>query len=782
MRLYPSANILVATERDFEKSRRKQFVSRIATGDYDCIIMSHSQFEKIPISRERKERVLNDQIEELSTAIEKIKEENGEQWTIKQIERQKKKLQEQLYALADESRKDDLICFEDLGIDSIMVDEAHHYKNRAIFSKMNNVAGISSSGSQKAMDMQLKCQYLTEINGGRGIVFATGTPVSNTMCELYVMQTYLQNEALERMGIHHFDAWAANFGEVTTALELNVEGNGFRFKSRFNKFTNLPELMTTFREVADVQTADMLKLPVPGLRTGSYIIVDSEPDWYIKQVMDEFVVRAERIRSGGVDPSVDNFLKITNEARLLGTDARLLEPDAPNNPDSKLNKVVENVAAEYFQNNVDGKIGCQLVFSDIGTPKSAWSEDWESLFKQGERTFDVYNYIKTELVKKGIPAGEIAFVHDAKSDAQREMLFKEMRTGKKKIMIGSTDQCGTGVNVQKHLVAMHHIDCPWKPSCIEQREGRGIRQGNENETIAVYRYVTKGTFDAYTWSLVENKQRFISQVMTSKSVSRTCEDIDEATLSYAEIKAVATGNPLIKEKMQLENDVQRLKLLKSTYDSQRYALEDNITIRFPKLIKVAKEKAECVRMDMKTAEESLLTEQDFSITIGNARYAERVDGGTVMLEAISRCKNGETTHLGQFKGFELLVEKNFIGVNYLVLRGKTSYKTDLSTSPVGNMVKLENLFGGIPETLENLNKRIEQYERDLEQSKSDYEKPFAQEAELAEKIARLNELNVQLDLENGRTENLIIEEDCTKQSRVAERSGCYEKAPRKDAR
>lgn len=499
MRLYPSANILVATERDFEKSRRKQFVSRIATGDYDCIIMSHSQFEKIPISKERKERMLNDQIQELSYAIEEIKAEKGEQWTIKQIEAQKKKLQEQLKGLSDESRKDDLICFEELGIDSIMVDEAHHFKNLAIFSKMNNVSGISSSGSQKATDMQLKCQYLTELNGGRGIVFATGTPVSNTMCELYVMQLYLQKEALERMGIHHFDAWATNFGEVTTALELTVEGSGFRFKSRFNKFTNLPELMTTFREVADVQTADMLNLPVPGLRTGNYIIVDSEPDWYIKQVMEDFVVRAERIRGGGVDPSVDNFLKITNEARLLGTDARLLEPDAPNNPDSKLNKVVENVAAEYFQNNVDGKIGCQLVFSDIGTPKATWSEDWEELFKQGERTFDVYNYIKTELVKKGIPAEEIAFVHDAKTDAQRETLFKEMRTGKKKIMIGSTDQCGTGVNVQRHLVAMHHIDCPWKPSCIEQREGRGIRQGNENDGIAVYRYVTKGTFDAYSW-------------------------------------------------------------------------------------------------------------------------------------------------------------------------------------------------------------------------------------------------------------------------------------------
>lgn len=786
MRLYPSANILVATERDFEKSRRKQFVSRIATGDYDCIIMSHSQFEKIPISKERKERMLNDQIQEISYAIEEIKAEKGEQWTVKQMEGEKKKLEQQLKALSDETRKDDLICFEELGIDSIMVDEAHHFKNLAIFSKMNNVSGISNSGSQKAMDMYLKCQYLSEINDGRGIVFATGTPVSNTMCELYVMQLYLQKQALERMNIHHFDSWATNFGEVTTALELTVEGSGFRFKSRFNKFTNLPELMTIFREVADVQTSDMLKLPVPGLRTGNYIIVDSEPDWYIKQVMEKFVKRAEAIRAGGVDPSVDNFLKITNEARLLGTDARLLQPDAPNNPESKLNKVVENVAAEYFQNNQNGKIGCQLVFSDIGTPKATWNEDWEELFKQGARTFDVYNYIKTELVKKGIPAEEIAFIHDAKTDAQRDTLFKEMRTGKKKIMIGSTDQCGTGVNVQKHLVAMHHIDCPWKPSCIEQREGRGIRQGNENDEIAVYRYVTKGTFDAYSWSLVENKQRFISQVMTSKSVSRTCEDIDEATLSYAEIKAVATGNPLIKEKMQLENDVQRLKLLKSTYDSQRYTLEDNITIRFPKLIKAAQEKAECVRQDMKKVEEGLLAAQEtqeFAITIGNAKYTERVDGGTVMLEAVSRCKNGKTSHLGEFKGFELLVEKNFIGVNYLVLRGKTDYKTELSTSPVGNMVKLENLLGGMSENLDFLTEKIRQYERDLEQSRLDYEKPFAQEAELTEKIARLNELNVQLDLENGKTEDIdLAGQEKEETSRVAEGDTYHVRSPGKEGR
>lgn len=538
LRLYPSANILVATERDFEKSRRKQFVSRIATGDYDCIIMSHSQFEKIPISAERKERMLNEQIDEISYAIDEMKERNGERWTVKQMESQKKKLEEQLKSLSDESRKDDLITFEELGVDSIMVDEAHNFKNLAIFSKMNNVSGISSSGAKKSTDMQLKCQYLSEINDGRGIVFATGTPISNTMCEMYVMQLYLQKAALEEMGIYHFDSWAANFGEVTTALELTVEGSGFRFKSRFNKFTNLPELMNIFREVADVQTADMLDLDVPALRGGKPIIVESEPDWYVKQVMEDFVVRAERIRGGGVDPSADNFLKITHEARLLGTDARLIDKDAPNNPDGKLNKVAENVWKEYEKGNANGHIGCQLIFSDIGTPGP-------------DKDFTIYDYLKETLIQYGIPADEIAFIHDAKTDAQRDALFKEMRTGKKKVLIGSTDKCGTGVNVQTHLVAMHHVDCPWKPSSIEQREGRGIRQGNENEEVAIYRYVTKGTFDAYNWSLVENKQRFISQVMTSKAVSRSCEDIDEATLSYAEIKAVATGNPLIKERWRL---------------------------------------------------------------------------------------------------------------------------------------------------------------------------------------------------------------------------------------
>ncbi len=784
MRLYPSANILVATERDFEKSRRKQFVSRIATGDYDCVIMSHSQFEKIPISKERKERMLQAQIQEISYAIDEIKSENGEQWTIKQMEAQKKKLDEQLKALTDESSKDDLITFEELGIDSVMVDEAHHFKNLSIFSKINNVSGISSTGSKKAMDMYLKCQYLDEINDGRGIVFATGTPVSNTMCELYVMQLYLQKRTLERMGIYHFDSWASNFGEVTTALELTVEGSGFRFKSRFNKFTNVPELMTSFREVADVQTPDMLNLPVPALRSGKPIIVESEPDWYVKQVMEEFAKRAEAIHGGGVDPKEDNFLKITGEARLLGTDARLLELHAPDNPDGKLNKVAANVAAEYFAGNKDGKIGCQLIFSDIGTPKTAWTPDWAERIKNGGQ-FDIYNYLKTELVKQGIPAEEIAFIHDAKTDAQREALFRDMRSGKKKILIGSTDQCGTGVNVQAHITAMHHVDCPWKPSCIEQREGRGVRQGNENDEVAIYRYVTKGTFDAYSWSLVENKQRFISQVMTSKAVSRTCEDIDEATLSYAEIKAVATGNPLIKEKMQLENDVQRLKMLKSSYDSQRYSLQDNFMIRYPKLIKASETKLACVREDAKTAEAALIAEPDFAVTVDAAgkgvKFTERTEGGTFMLQMVSQCKNGETTHIGNFKGFELLVEKNFIGVNYMVLRGKTDYKAELSTSPVGNMIKLENLCQGIPVGIPELEKRIEQYQRDMEQSRQEYDKPFTQEGELNEKVARLNELNVQLDLENGKTEDIDL---CEEQdnARVAEPDSYHSFPPGKEGR
>ena len=762
LRLYPSANVLVTTERDFEKSRRQQFISRIATGDYDCIIMSHSQFEKIPSSAARKERMLNEQIEQIAYAIEETKEKNGERWTVKQMEAQKKKLQEQLKSLADEERKDDLITFEELGIDSIMVDEAHNYKNLAIFSKINNVSGISGSGAKKATDMQLKCQYINEINPGRGIVFATGTPISNTMCEMYVMQSYLQKDTLEQMGIYHFDSWAANFGEITTALELTVEGSGFRMKNRFNKFTNLPELMNIFKQVADVQTQDMLELNVPKLRDGQYIIVESEPDWYVRQIMEDFVRRAEVIRNGGVDSSIDNFLKITHEARLLGTDARLLDKDAPNNPDGKLNKVIDNVFYEYGKAKDEEKIGCQLIFSDIGTP--------------GEKDFDVYNYIKTELIKRNIPENEIAFIHDAKTDAQRETLFKSMRAGKKKILIGSTDKCGTGVNVQTHIVAIHHVDCPWKPSSIEQREGRGIRQGNENKEVAVYRYVTKETFDAYSWSLVENKQRFISQIMTSRAVSRTCEDIDEATLSYAEIKAVATGNPLIKEKMEVDNELQRLKILKASYDSQRYTFQDNFMIKFPKLIKVAEEKIECVRKDIELRNAERVKSEEFSITIGNMLYTERNDGGTAMLEEISKYKAGDTYEIGKFRGFNLLVEKNYMEINFLILQGKNEYKAEMSTSAVGNMIKLDNMFNNMEENEEFLKKKIEQYKRDLESSKIEYEKPFVYAEELKEKLKRQAELNSMLDLEKNIGEEIKETEKEEIYSREGEKNEVYSKS------
>lgn len=747
LRLYPSANILVATERDFEKKRRKQFISRIATGDYDCIIMSHSQFERIPVSKERREMLLNRQIDDINFAIAEMKERNQERWTIKQMEAQKARMEEQLQKMADEIRKDDLITFEELGIDSIMVDEAHAFKNLAVFSKMN-VSGITGSGSQRAMDMYLKCQYINEINGGRGVVFATGTPISNTMVEMYVMQQFLQKDTLEQLGIYHFDSWAANFGEQTTALELTVEGSGFRFKTRFNKFTNLPELMNIFRETADIQTRDMLELDTPELRDGKYIIVESEPDWYVKQVMETFVQRAEAIRNGRVDPKVDNFLKITHEARLLGTDARLLTPDAPESVDGKLNKVVENVLYEYHKAESEGKIGTQLIFSDIGTPKRVWSEEMLTTPWHKTGTFDVYNYIKTELVKQGIPAEEIAFIHDCKTDAQRDALFREMRSGTKKVLIGSTDKCGTGVNVQTHLVAMHHCDCPWKPSSIEQREGRGLRQGNENDEVAVYRYVTKGTFDAYSWALVENKQRFISQVMTGKSVSRTCEDIDEATLSYAEIKAVATGNPMIKEKMEIDNDVQRLKMLRATYDSQHYAMQDSFMVKFPKLIAAAEEKLKCVHEDVRERDKRLIAGAEFSIKVGGMTFTERVDGGTAFLSAAGKCRTGTTTELAEYKGFSVLVEKNFMGADYLVLRGNTEYKADMSTSPVGCMTKLENLFNGIQGNIGFLEERLEKYRLDMEQAKLEYDKPFQYEEELKTKLARQFELNNLLDMEN----------------------------------
>ncbi|MCL2050862.1 MAG: DEAD/DEAH box helicase family protein [Lachnospiraceae bacterium] len=736
LRLYPAASILVARSGDFEKSRRKQFVARIATGDYDAVVMSHTQFEKISISKERQIEMLEKQIDGLINAIDALKYNRGEQYSVKQMEIQRKRLNSQLEKLANNAYKDDLLNFEELGIDCIMIDEAHAFKKINLFSKMSNISGISNSGSNRSFDMFLKCQYLNEINGNRGIVFATGTPITNTMCEMFVMQQYLQKSTLDRMGIGYFDAWATSFGEVTTAFELNVEGNGYQLKSRFNKFVNLPELVTAFKEIADIQTSGMVSLDVPQLRGGKAIIVPSEPDDFARAFMDSFVERAELIRSGRVDGSVDNFLKITREARELGIDTRLLDPSAPENPAGKLSMVVNNVHGEYLLAIEKGIVGCQLIFSDIGVPNP-------------QKDFTVYGYIKDRLIERGIPGDEIAFIHDAKTDKERESLFEQMQTGKKKILIGSTEKCGTGVNVQKHLTALHHVDCPWRPSDIEQREGRAIRQLNQNEEVAIYRYVTKGTFDAYNWSVVENKQRFISQIMTSKSIARSCDDIDEASLSYAEIKAVATGNPWVKEKMELENDIQRLKILKTAYDNQHYALQDDIMIKLPKQIRDAEMRLAKVNGDVISRDTAFGLEPDFNIVLDGCGYSERAEAGNKLLDLAEKCKTSEINKIGSFKGFVISIRRNFMGINNLILSGKLDYSCDMGNSHVGNIVKIENLLKDMEKRVKETEESLGKLKADLSASKQEFEKPFAYESEYHEKVKKQAEINNKLDIMNS---------------------------------
>lgn len=728
LRLYPAANILTATEYDFSKQNRKRFISRIATGDYDCIIMSHSQFERINISAEKQQEMVCKKITELEILIADMQTQNNN-WTVKKLESEKKKLEAKVKELIDENRKDiDNLCFEELGIDAIVVDEAHAFKNCAIFSKMNNIPGINSSGSKRAMDMLIKCDYITEKNNGKGVVFATATPISNSMCEMYVMLKYLAKNQLEELDLYHFDSWAAMFGEVTTSLELTVDGNSFQYKSRFNKFTNLPELLTLFGQIADVQTKDTVELNIPKYKGGKPIIDVSEPNEYIKEKMSEFAERAEKIRNGGVDPSVDNFLKITHEARLLGTDVRLLDETVPDNRNGKLNHVVRNVVKEYRTHNIDNNIGTQIIFSDIGTPKKG---------------FNVYDYIKNELILCGIPADEIAFIHDADTDAKKKTLFNDMTNGRKKILIGSTDKCGTGVNVQKHIVALHHVDCPWKPAYIEQREGRGLRQGNLNKEVAVYRYVTKSTFDAYSWALVENKQRFISQVMSGKNVSRNCEDIDEATLSYAEIKAVSTGNPLIKEKMMIDNDLQKLRILKSSYDSQKYALQDAFMVRYPKLIENVKYQLKNTIKDIELKNAQVDT---FSMKINGFVYHERKEAGNAIINMQKKLGSNDKCIVGEYKGFEVYVQKDCWNNAYVGLKGYGFYETESSFNDVGITIRIDNLYDNINEQKIKLERKLEQYYVDMEQSKIEYEKPFIYENELQQKMKRRIELEEQLDI------------------------------------
>ncbi len=741
LRLYPSANILVTTKKDFQKSNRRRFVSRIATGAYDAVIMGHSQFEKIPVSKERQEEMIHRQINDISAAIADAKRSNGENWNIKQMEKLKLSLTAEIKRLHD-SPKDDVINFEELGIDCVYVDEAHYFKNCAVFSKIRNVAGISNTRSKKSMDMLMKTQYIQDINQGRGVIFATGTPISNSMTEMYVMQRYIQNKELEARGIHHFDAWAAQFGEVVSSLELAPEGTGYRYKSRFAKFSNLPELMTIFKNMADVKTADMLKLPIPKLKGDKHKLISAESSDFTKEIMESFVERASDIRNGMVDPRIDNMLKITNEARLLGLDPRLLYDEAPNEPDSKVNQCIDRVFEEYTESHAFK--GTQIIFCDVGTPNT-------------DGRFSVYPYIKEELIKRGIPEKEVCFIHDANSEAQRETLFADMRSGNKRIILGSTAKMGTGTNIQDRLIALHHLDCPWRPSDLEQREGRILRQGNQNEAVNINKYVTKSTFDSYLWQIVENKQRFISQIMTSKSVARNAEDIDETVLSFAEVKALATGNPLIKEKMDIDNEVSRLSLLKSEYNSRRYAMEDNFTYKYLKLIQQAKQRLEGLIKDI--SRRDMNKTEEFQININGKFFDEREKAGTYLQVLLSRIEPDKETNMGTFNGFDLLILKNkFFGQHKMILHAEQKYEVEFGDSPHGNMVRLENLLEGLEKRIEKTESQIDEYERNMTQSKEEWEKPFMYEQALNQKLKRQVELNAELDMDK-KDEVISLEDD-----------------------
>lgn len=741
MRLYPSANILAVKDKDFDKKNRQRFIARIATGDYDCVIMSHSQFEMIPLTQEREIVYKKQEIDELQAYLRDLKDAKGDSWSVKRIEDAIKKREEELNKLLDVPR-DNTICFEQLGVDALYVDEAHNFKNMAIFSKINNVAGIPTASSKKAFDMRMKCRYINEISGGKGLVFATGTPVSNTMAEMFVMQSFLQPERLKELGINVFDAWLGSFGEIQASLELKVAGNGYKVKNRVKNFQNVPELMTIFKEVADIQTADMLELPVPKLRTGQPIIVECEMDDAQTDILESLIERADALEGGGVDPSVDNMLKLTNEAKLLGTDARLLNPDAPDNPQGKLFRCAETVCKEYEEHNRDGKIGCQLVFSDMGTPKA-------------DGTFDVYNTVKNYLIDLGIPKEEIAFIHDAKNDAERQEIFRKTNAGQIKVLFGSTDKCGTGVNVQTHLVAMHHIDCPWKPSAIEQRNGRGIRQGNENEEIAVYHYITKGSFDAYSWSLVENKQKFISQIMTSKPVGRTCEDIDEAALNYGVFKAVATGDDTIREKMELENDLTKLRMLKSAYNKKHREAELRVSRSIPLAIAQTKEKIEVFEQEIAYQKAHPAVNEDgettFSMMIGSEIFTTHKDAGFALNKAISRLKCGDSLVVGEYNGYMMtaaITQKNLVGevgekTIYLKRKdgGKASHEVIIGLSTLGNIVKINNVYNSFEKSLDKEKGNLQKYESELLIAKEELAKGFPYESEIREKEQRLKEID-----------------------------------------
>lgn len=736
LQLYPAANILVATKKDFETKNRKRFCGRIATGDYDAIIIGHSQFEKISMSVERQRIIIEQQIDEITDGIRELKENRGENFSIKQLEKSRKSLKVKLQKLNDQSRKDDVVTFEELGVDRLFIDESHYYKNLYLYTKMKNVGGIAQTEAQKSSDLFMKCRYLDEITGGRGTVFATGTPISNSMVELYTIQRYLQYETLVENDLQHFDSWASTFGETVTAYELKPEGTGYRTKTRFAKFYNLPELMAMFKEVADIKTADTLNLPTP---TPQYHNVAVKPSDFQKAMVAELGERAEKVRNNQVDASVDNMLKITNDGRKLALDQRMINPLLPDFEGSKINACIDNIFT-IWQENADKK-SAQLVFCDLSTPKP-------------DTEFSVYTDIRRKLIEQGVPESEISFIHEAKTEAQKQELFKKVRKGEVRVLLGSTQKMGAGTNVQNKLIALHDIDCPWRPSDLEQRSGRIIRQGNENTDVDVYRYVTEETFDAYLYQLVEGKQKFASQIMTSKSPVRSAEDIDDTALSYAEIKMLATGNPYIREKMDLDIQVQKLRLYKSHYLSEKYELEDKIIKFYPQEISLLTARVDGLKADLEIAKAhpKEVDGKFAGMVIDGYSYTEKAEAGQVIIEACKAKTTSEPTPLGEYRGFKMELEFDTFERAYAVkLKGHFTHSVTLGTDVYGNITRIDNAVDNIETRLHKAEEQLENTKAQLETAKVEVEKPFAQEDELKQKMTRLTELNALLDMDKGDT-------------------------------
>ena len=738
LRLYPNAKLLVTSKKDFEPANRKRFCARIATGDYDAVIIGHSQFEKIPLSAERQARIIEDQIEEIEKAIAEAKEQSGEHFTVKQMEKTRKTLEVKLKKLQSTDRKDDVVTFEQLGVDRLFVDESQNYKNLYLYTKMRNVAGLSTSEAQKSSDMFGKCRYLDEVTGGRGVIFATGTPISNSMTEMYTLMRYLQYSTLQQKQLTHFDAWASTFGETTTAIELAPEGTGYRARTRFAKFFNLPELMNMFKEAADIKTSDQLHLPVPEAKFETVVVKPSEIQQDMVKSLSE---RAAEVHSGAVDPSVDNMLKITSDGRKTGLDQRLMNPLTPDDPDSKLNACVDNVLRIWNETKEDNLT--QLIFCDMSTPK-------------GDGSFNVYDDIRTKLLAAGVPESEVEFIHNADTEGKKADLFSKVRSGKVRVLLGSTAKMGAGTNVQTLLVAVHHLDVGWRPSDMTQRNGRIIRQGNKNKQVYVYNYVTEGTFDAYLWQTLENKQKFISQIMTSKSPMRSCDDVDEQALSYAEVKALCAGDPRIREKMDLDVQVAKLKVLRSDYQNQKYRLEDKLLKHYPEEIQKAKNRIAALKNDAQIADAHPQDKENFcGMTIKGMVFDEKKAAGERLMLACKEMPNADMMLLGTYRGFELNIRfDSFKNEHQIVLRGELSYPVPLGDDPRGNIVRLDNAIGNFADRIADADAALDSLEQQKQAAEAEIAKPFAQEEELQTKSARLAELDALLNMEHqsSRTE------------------------------